>query len=237
MLKKFLVLMAVFAFFIGSAYAQSGSGSFQQGQNSWRRQGTGQFALVSNYSRKLSSAALNNILNAELVFCYNVGAASGNYNGYTLDGFAIKGFCGVIQDELKNLLLEQLFGTPQNVNFNAVEQCSINPRIVLRFIRGVDYTDVMLSSPCSSMAVFYAGKVDVFNFSPADLLMEAIAKSFDNTSMGFSSPAALNQVVPIGFSSNARTSSTADKARNVFESGASSSGRNNRAAGGWNNLK
>ena len=240
MLKKIFTLALVGSIFCGEAWAQTSSGvrSFQQGQDAWRRQGTQGFSLVSDYSRQLNSAALNNILNAEMIFCYNVGSAPRNYNGYTLDGFAINGFCGIVQQELKNVLLQQLFGTAENVDFNTSEQCTINPRIMLRFIRGVDSTDVLLSAPCYSMAVFYAGKADIFNFSPSAQVVDAIVSGLDDARMNFSSPAALKQVVPVGFSSsgNARATSST-RARDVFDNAPTNQTGGGRTQGGWNNLR
>lgn len=238
MLKKIFALTLVGCFISGSVWAQSSSGvrAFQQGQDSWKRQGEQGFSLVSNFSRQLDAKALNNILNAEMVFCYNVGSASRNYNGYTLDGFAINGFCGIVQNQLKSVLMQQLFGTSENVNFTTSEQCTINPRIMLRFIRGVDSTDVLLSAPCYSMAVFYAGKTEIFNFSPSGQIIDAIVNGFDETQMRFSSPAALKQVVPIGVSSTTRSGrGSSSQAKDIFGSSSASGGT--RTQGGWNNLR
>ena len=136
------------------------------------------------------------------------------------------------------MLLQQLFGTAENVDFNTSEQCTINPRIMLRFIRGVDSTDVLLSAPCYSMAVFYAGKADIFNFSPSAQVVDAIVSGLDDAQMNFSSPAALKQVVPVGFSSSANARATSStQARDVFGNAPTNQTGGGRTQGGWNNLR
>lgn len=240
MLKKIFVLVFVCCMCCGEVWAQSSSGvrSFQQGQDAWRRQETQEFLIVPNIYKQLSPVALNNILNAEMVFCYNVATAPRNYNGYTLDGFAIDGFCGVVQEQLKSVLLQQLFGTPENINFNTVEQCTINPRVMFRFIRGVDSTDVLLSAPCYSMAVFYGGKADIFNFSPSAGIIDAIVSGLDEAKMSFSSPAALKQVVPIAFSSaTSSRSAPSSQTRDIFNSETSKNSNPEKSQNGWNKFR
>ena len=84
-----------------------------------------------------------------------------NYTGYTLDGMAIVGFCGVINQDLQNLIKYELFMNPDNLLFDSTENCLIRPQIMLRFVRGVDSTDILLSSPCHAIAIFYGGKIYV----------------------------------------------------------------------------
>lgn len=71
---------------------------------------------------------------------------------------ALTGFCGVLNPELKKLVLQELFMSPQNVILDKNENCIIKPKIMLRFVRGVDNTDVLLSSPCYSYSVFYGAQ-------------------------------------------------------------------------------
>lgn len=70
---------------------------------------------------------------------------------------AVTGFCGIIENDLKNMIIRQFFATPENIS-QEVAQCVIKPRLMLRFVRGVDYTDVLLSSPCHSFSVFTAAR-------------------------------------------------------------------------------
>ena len=124
------------------------------------------------------------------------------YDGYTLDGFAVTGFCGVVNNELKNLLKTELFYNPKHVDFENVENCIIQPQVMLRFMRGVDSTDVLLSSPCYSFTVFYAGNVKSFNAKPAAEILDAFITPLLKAKVDFVSPALLNQLLPIGVVQN-----------------------------------
>ena len=86
----------------------------------------------------------------------------------------------------------------KNVLFNVREECVIHPRIVLRFVKGIDATDVLLSSPCYSFTVYYPGSVNVFNAKPAAKVIDALINTLDKNQVDFVSPALLNQLLPVG---------------------------------------
>lgn len=146
----------------------------------------------------VGDSAIANITGAEQVFCYQVTNKPENYTGYTLDGMAMVGFCGVINNELKNMIIGELFKTPENVLFDVTEECVIRPQVILRFVRGVDSTDVLLSSPCYAYAIFYGGKVSAFNAKPAAPIIDALIDPLIKGKIDFASPALLNQLLPIG---------------------------------------
>ena len=73
---------------------------------------------------------------------------------------------------------------------------------MLRFIRGVDTTDVLLSSPCHSYIVFYSGGVRTFNAKPAAEIIDAFVTPLNKSKAEFVSPALLNQLLPIGVVQN-----------------------------------
>lgn len=154
--------------------------------------------ILPNISRDIGATAARNIEKAERLFCYHVSNKPQNYTGYTIDNFAITSFCGVLDPHLKDMLVEQLLATNTNINFNDINSCTIEPRILLRFVRGIDSTDLLLSSPCPSVSVFYAGKISTYNMKPATELLETITTAFNNTQTPFVSPALLNQLLPIG---------------------------------------
>ena len=123
--------------------------------------------VLEEISSAAGQAAIENITNAEQIFCYQITNRPENYTGYTIDGMAIVGFCGVINNELKNMITSELFMNPENILFDVTEECIIRPKIMLRFVRGIDATDVLLSSPCHAFAIFYGGRVNAFNAKPA----------------------------------------------------------------------
>lgn len=199
---------------IGSAQADddifSGEGvtSFQKSDDAWRRaegnvpaRSTAapvQKNVLPEIKQAIGGNAWNNIENSEQVFCYEVSSKPAEFSGYTLNSTAITGFCGVIKPEVKKIILNDLFKSNKNVLFNVREECVIRPRILLRFIRGIDATDVLLSSPCYSFTVYYSGTVSVFNAKPAARIIDTLIASFSKNHVDFVSPALLGQLLPVG---------------------------------------
>ena len=181
-----------------SVNAKEGIRSFQQDKNAWRREDDEDKKFLTGISDSIGAAATINIEQAEQVFCYEVEPRAVDYDGYTINGLALTGFCGVLNDELKTLVQEELFMTPQNVILDKSEDCIIKPKIMLRFVRGVDNTDVLLSSPCYSYSVFYGGKIRPFNAKPAAEIIDALINPLLKKKVKFVSPALLNQLLPVG---------------------------------------
>lgn len=232
---------------------KEGVQAFQQSPDAWRRQDVNKIEILPSMTDSLGKAAIENISGAEQVFCYQIANRPADYVGYTIDGMAITGFCGVINDELKNLLTQQLFATATNIDFNNAEQCIIKPKLMLRFVRGVDFTDVLISAPCHSIALFYAGKVKAYNFKPGAEILDVMVESFKEQSREFVSPALINQLLPIGVVQNAtqqqmvkdrpqaKTNWNEENASAIGQKPADVSGGNGAGGGGsssgWNKLK
>ena len=154
--------------------------------------------ILEQISKAIGPSALQNITDAEQIFCYQITNKPENYTGYTLDGMAVSGFCGVINNELKDLIISELFKNPDNILFDQTEECIIRPKIILRFVRGVDMTDVLFSSPCHAFAIFYGGRINAFNAKPAAPVIDALVTPLLKGRIDFASPALLNQLLPIG---------------------------------------
>ncbi len=194
--------------------------------------------ILPSISSTIGRAAADNISNAERLFCYHVAKKPANYSGYTINGMAITGFCGVIDDNLKNMLTQQLFATDTNIDFINSEQCVIQPKILLRYVRGVDNTDVLLSAPCYSESVFYGGKVSTFNMKPAPQLIDTIVNAFNGSKVNFVSPALLNQLLPIGVPQDEQQKALVNQANKPANKWNNNTPSNNApAAGGWNTLR
>lgn len=146
----------------------------------------------------IGDSAIKNITESEQVFCYQIANKPENYTGYTLDGMAIVGFCGVINQDLQDLMKYELLMNPDNLLFDETENCVIRPQVMLRFFRGVDATDVLLSSPCHAVAIFYGGKIAAFNAKPANQIIDAIIEPLIKNKVEFASPALFNQLLPVG---------------------------------------
>ncbi|MBE6452016.1 MAG: hypothetical protein E7012_00805 [Alphaproteobacteria bacterium] len=155
-------------------------------------------SILEEIGSAIGPSALANISKAEQVFCYQVADRTPGYEGYTIDGFAITGFCGIIPEELKNIITTELFSNQDNILFDVTENCTIRPRIMLRFVRGIDNTDILLSSPCHSFTIFYAGKINTFNAKPASQVIDGLVNPLSQSHVEFSSPALFNQLMPVG---------------------------------------
>lgn len=151
--------------------------------------------IISSLPKATSAAATNNIANAEQVFCYHVAKKPADFAGYTLDNFAVTGYCGELGIGATATTYEALFTQSPNI-ITAPAACAIEPRVMLRFVRGVDYTDVLLSSPCPSFTVFYAGRYTAFNIKQG--VIDDIISQFDKENQPFNSPALLKKTVANG---------------------------------------
>ena len=222
---------------------KEGVQSFQQSKDAWRRsEQENQPVFLPGIADSIGAAAAINIEQAEQVFCYEVDARAVDYDGYTIDGMALTGICGVLNPELKKLVLQELFMSPQNVILDKNENCIIKPKIMLRFVRGVDNTDVLLSSPCYSYSVFYGGKVRPFNAKPAAEIIDALINPLLKKKVKFVSPALLNQLLPVGVAQTEEQKELVSKKNKPIrgweteEASEAQAPAKTRAASGWNKL-
>lgn len=229
---------------------KEGVQAFQQDKDAWRRQDSSKINVLPNMVDSLGKAAVENVVNAEQAFCYRVENRPADYDGYTIDGMAVTGFCGVINEDLRRIMATQFFASPENIDFGTSEQCIIRPKLMIRFVRGVDFTDVLVSAPCYSIAVFYAGKVKAYNFKPGGEVLDVMVNSFNAQTRDFISPALLNQLLPIGVpqtseqqkvvrskSEPIRNWSAAAGTETEEKAAPAAKSSNNSGSNGWNKLK
>lgn len=200
--KYFSLLAALSTVLPVQVWAQAVN-PLQQDKDAWRRQEEPQEVLTVTPRMKntISAPSLLNITEAEQAFCYTVEMPQEGYTGYTIDSMAITGFCGILSKPEMDLFIREFLSKDENVS-NVVDQCVIKPRVLLRFMRGVDYSDVLFSVPCYSFTVFYAGNISSFNTSPAAKTLTSIVEAYEKKKMQFISPALLGQVLPIGVPQN-----------------------------------
>lgn len=233
-----------------ATFAQTVEGvqSFSQPEGAWKRENQNLAEDIKPQQRFYDEAgrfAIDNIVNAEQVFCYEVFPYNADYNGYTIDGFPIRGFCGVMGQPVRDMVTKYFLGTEENVVFDQPEQCVIEPKIIIRFVRGVDYTDMLISSPCHSFAIFYAGSVHVYNFKPGAPIIDAMLKALGPKHAEFISPSLLNQVMPIGVVQNEQQRKLVNKrsepirkwAEKFEQEEAKRVAQEKKNSSGWNKLK
>ena len=183
-----------------------GTGGLPSSRRASRQQSIIPF-IISSLPKATSAAATNNIANAEQVFCYHVAKKPADFAGYTLDNFAVTGYCGELDIGATATTYEALFTQSPNI-ITAPAACAIEPRVMLRFVRGVDYTDVLLSSPCPSFTVFYAGRYTAFNIKQG--VIDDIISQFDKENQPFNSPALLKKTV-------ANSTADTDREAEIYE--------------------
>ena len=193
--------------------------------------------ILDEIASAIGSSALNNITNSEQVFCYQIANKPENYTGYTINGMAIVGFCGVINPNLQTLIKSELMMNPDNIMFDVTENCVIRPQIMLRFIRGIDSTDVLLSSPCHALAIFYGGKISAFNAKPAAQIIDAIIDPLIKNKVDFASPALFNQLLPIGVAQTEEQKALQQKKNEPIKNWQTEQQKNVARKSGWNKLK
>ena len=194
--------------------------------------------ILEEIASAIGPSALENINNAEQIFCYQITNRPENYTGYTIDGMAIVGFCGIINKELQTMITSELFMNPDNIVFDVTENCIIRPKVMLRFVRGVDFTDVLLSSPCHAFAIFYGGKVNAFNAKPAAQIIDALINPLIKGKGDFASPALFNQLLPIGVAQTEEQKQLLNKKNEPIRNWIKAQEEEeNNAPKGWNKLK
>lgn len=225
---------------VSSVQAQETSGvqSFMKGADAWRRQDGERLVVLQSISDSVGQAGMSNITGAEQVFCYQVENRPAGYTGYTINGMAVTGFCGVLNAELRDMIVKQFFANEENIS-PVPEKCIIRPKLMLRFVRGVDITDVLLSSPCYSFSVFYGGKVRTFNFKPASQIIDVMVDSFKLSTIPFVSPALLNQLLPVGVAQSNEQKEIIQEKRTTAPVRSWDTGGDKQAPAkkGWGNLK
>ncbi len=223
-----LCAAALIALLCRPALAQEDSASWQPNPE--------HTTILEEISSAIGPSALQNISDAEQVFCYQITNRPENYTGYTLDGMAIVGFCGIINNELKTMITSELLMNPDNIIFDVTENCVIRPQIMLRFVRGVDSTDMLLSSPCHAFAVFYGGRVNAFNAKPAAQIIDALITPLIRGKADFASPALLNQLLPVGIAQTEEQKQLLNKKNEPIRNWVKSQEKAAEAKKGWNNL-
>lgn len=193
--------------------------------------------VLEEISSAIGDSALNNIVNSEQVFCYQIASKPENYTGYTLDGMAIVGFCGIINPNLQTLIKSELLMNPDNILFDVTENCMIRPQIMLRFVRGIDSTDILLSSPCHALAIFYGGKISAFNAKPAAQIIDAVIDPLIKNKVEFASPALFNQLLPIGVAQTEEQKALQTKRNEPIKNWQKAQKAEEARRAGWNKLK
>lgn len=153
--------------------------------------------LSSFISSRLPEATARNILKAEKIFCYTVEYAPADFDGYMINDLKIKGSCGEVSATGKELLRNALFNNGSAFS-SSMDNCNINPKIMIRYVYGVDYTDVLISTPCHSLTFFHNRDINTINAAPGAEIINKIVAAYNSLNEDFISPALMGQMVANG---------------------------------------
>lgn len=153
--------------------------------------------LSTFLSSRLPAAAARNIEKAEKVFCYTVSYADSQDESYTLNGMSIKGSCGELSANGKKLFNDALWHNT-TVFSGSMDNCKIEPKLMLQYIYGPDSTDVLISYPCPAIIFYHDRDVITVNAAPGEKLLEQITKTYSSLAEPYVSPALLGQMIPNG---------------------------------------
>lgn len=154
-------------------------------------------AISSFLSNRIPESTAKNINKAEKVFCYTVDYAPAGYDGYTINDLALKGSCGELSKTGRDLIKTSVLDN-NSLYSNSVDNCNISPKIILRYINGADYTDVLFSSPCQSLTFFHGRDITTVNAAPGAAVIDQIVKAYSGLAEPYQSPALLGQMVANG---------------------------------------
>lgn len=153
---------------------------------------------VSDFlENKLPASTLYNIKNKEKIFCYIVDYASPSYDGYKVNDMAIKGYCGELSNEGEKLISDAVLKNT-SLYSNNIDNCNVSPKFMLRYINGIDHTDVLFSDPCPSLTFFHGHDIITINAAPGKEIIQKIIDAYVKLNEKFLSPALLGQVVGSG---------------------------------------
>ena len=148
--------------------------------------------IIPQIVEAIPEIAAYNIHDPEQVFCYHIEKREKGDKDYTIGNYKVVDYCGELDYNAITTAYEALFTRSPNI-ITTKANCRIEPKVMLRFVRGVDFVDVLLSSPCPSFTVFYDGRYKSFNVKQA--VMDDVIGQFDKTREVFLSPALIKQTV------------------------------------------
>lgn len=201
-------------------------------------------AISSFLSNRVPESTARNIKKAEKVFCYTVDYAMAGYEGYTLNDLALKGSCGELSQAGRDLIKKSVLDN--NLLYsNSKDNCSISPKIILRYVYGADYTDVLFSAPCHSLTFFHGHDITTVNAAPGAAVIEQIVKAYSSLEEPYQSPALLGQMVGNGQAMNQRDKEVLRRAAPVAapvkkwntQQPAQTPAAKQPAKSGWNKLR
>ena len=121
----------------------------------------------------------------EETLCYGIARKSPKKRSATIDGYAHTGNCGALNETGMSEIQTKLFSSESyDMNIMKIASCVINPKLALRFRKGFDFVDVILSGGnCPAVLFLYGGETKEFSAKPIkewlDTFIEAVSKDLE----------------------------------------------------------
>ncbi len=102
------------------------------------------------------------------VLCFGVARKSPKKRSATINGYAHLGNCGSLNDTgLKEVQKQLLNASSYQMNITKISSCIVMPRLALRFRKGYDFVDLILSGGnCPGVTFIYGGDSREFYAKP-----------------------------------------------------------------------
>lgn len=114
--------------------------------------------------------------------CYGIARKSPKKRGATIDGYAHTGNCGTLNETGMSEIQSRLFNSQSyDMNITKIASCVITPRLALRFRKGFDFVDLILSGGnCPAVLFLYAGETKEFSAKPIKEWLDGFIDAVSN---------------------------------------------------------
>lgn len=102
------------------------------------------------------------------VLCFGIARKSPKKRSATINGYAHLGNCGSLNDTgLQEVQKQLLSASSYQMNVTKISSCIITPRLALRFRKGYDFVDLIVSGGnCPAVSFIYGGDAREFYAKP-----------------------------------------------------------------------
>ena len=134
----------------------------------------------------------------EETICYGIARKSPKKRSATIDGFAHTGNCGTLNETGMAEIQTKLFNEQSyDMSVSKIASCVIAPKLALRFRKGFDIVDIILSGgTCPAVLFLYGGDTKEFSAKPIkewlDTFIEAVSNDLEPIDQGENAKKAAN---------------------------------------------
>ena len=141
--------------------------------------------VAKEIRERIRSDAAYIIGEPEEALCYGIARKSPKKRSATIDGYAHTGNCGSLNETGMTEVQSKLFNAASyDMNVTKIASCVTTPRLALRFRKGFDFVDIILSGGnCPAVFFLYGGDTKEFSAKPIkdwlDTFIEAVSKDLE----------------------------------------------------------